>query len=272
MYAWGPVIQKLRGGKSAVPSEELRVAVTFHRPDGGHGPTKSDVPLTLANVKEFVPEAKKMHQGIDELSKLGFKPTGRGRLTASMKCGRELFENVFKTKLEEFQLDIEENYAFHSFYFPTQYAPWTPILDQLIDDVYIQWPHMYMARVPSANPPDVNYFHLDMPEGVAFRLNATKLHENGMAGEGIRVVMIDTGFEHTSHHFFSANGYKSKVVLAGDAVDVKKDSVGHGTGQSANIFSLAPRAEFIGVKIGTDEFNDIWKMNPASMLEGFYKA
>ena len=77
MYALGPVIQSLRGGKSAAPSEELRVAVTFPRTDGGHGPAKTDVPLTLANVKDFAPEAQKMDQGIDELSKLGFTLTGR---------------------------------------------------------------------------------------------------------------------------------------------------------------------------------------------------
>ena len=189
-----------------------------------------------------------------------------------MKCTRESFEKAFKTKLEKFELDPQENYAFHSFFFPPPGASWTPILEELIDDVYIQWPHMYMSPKPSAQPPVVSYYHLEVPRDVASRLNATKLHENGMTGEGIRVVMIDTGFEHASHPFFSANRYTSKVVLAGDALDEKKDFFGHGTGQSANIFALAPRVEFIGVKIASNDLSDLFDINPASMLEGFYKA
>jgi subtilisin family serine protease len=62
------------------------------------------------------------------------------------------------------------------------------------------------------------------------------------------------------------------VVLAGDVKDPDKDDLGHGTGQSANLFSLAPKAEFIGVKIGGKDLSGIFDINPASMLEGFYKA
>jgi len=293
MYAWGPVIQKLRSGESAGPSEELRVAVTFCRPGGLPGPVKSGIPLTLNNVKDFVPEEDKMNQGIDALSKLGFKLTGRGQLTASMKCTKKSFETAFDTKLTEFQLDAKENYAFYSFYFPPDNLPWTPILEELIDDVYIQWPHMYMApkkstssrkkvaskssavggqALPSAQPPKVNYYHLKVPSGVASLLNAKEVHLSGTTGKGIRVVMIDSGFAHGSHRFFDVNRYTSKVVLAGDAQDQNKDYFGHGTGQSANLFSLAPRAEFIGVKIEANNISDMFDINPASLLEGFYTA
>jgi subtilisin family serine protease len=271
MYAWGPVIQKLSSEQFSGPSEELRVAVTFPKRDGGPGPTKYPGHLSLKNVREFVPEARKMDRGIDELSKLGFQITGRGQLTASMKCTKESFESAFKISLTEWPLDINQNYAFHSFYFPKNIKKWNPILEKLIDDVYIQWPHLYMAPAPSAKPPDVRYFHLVLPQGVATYLNATKVHKEGMTGKDIRVVMIDSGFEHESHPFFPCNGYKSKVVLAGDAKDEKKDFLGHGTGQSANIFSIAPHAEFTGVKIAISG-PDIAKINPATMLEGFYTA
>ena len=271
MYAWGPIMQKLRSEKFSGPSEELRVGVTFPRPDGGPGPTKPGVRLFLKNVKDFVPEAQKMDQGIDELSKLGFKLTGKGKLTASMKCTKDSFEKAFNIKLETVELDINENYAFHSFYFPPDKLPWTPILEGLIDDVYIQWPHTYMSPIPSAQPPQVTYYHLQMPQDVASLLNAIQLHADGKKGEGVRVAMIDTGFAHETHAFFATNGYTSEVVLAGDAKDKKKDRFGHGTGQSANFFSLAPGAKFIGVKIASNDF-DGFDINPASMLEGFCTA
>ena len=293
MYAYRLAIQSLRSKKFAEPSEELRVAVTFPRPDGGPGPTKYPGPLTLKNVMEFVPKKQIMDQGIDELSKLGFKLTGRGRLTASMKCTPETFKKVFNTNLRKIQLPTEEYYGSYSVYYPPKgsSASWTPILKGLIDDVYIQWPHLFPPRkaartqssddeyiqrphkykTPSAKPPKVNYYHLQIPNRLASLLKAKEVHHKGTKGEGIRVAMIDSGFEHR-HPFFIANGYTSRVVLAGDAKDKKKDDFGHGTGQSANIFSLAPRVEFIGVKIGTDTLNDILNTKPSSILEGFYKA
>jgi subtilase family serine protease len=274
MCAWGPVIQFLRSGKPAGPSEQLRVAVTFPRREGQHGPTKPGVHLSLKNVMDFVPEAQKMDKGIDALSKLGFTLIGRGRLTASMRCTKETFETTFSTTLKEFNLDIQENYAFHSFYFPAQGAGWKfpPALAKLIDDVYIQWPHIFMAPIPSVRPPKVKYYHLNVPRDVATLLNAAPLHKKGIRGEGIRVVMIDSGFAHESHPYFATHAYSSRVVLAGEAKDEKIDRLGHGTGHSANIFSLVPRAEFVGVKIAADDLNDMFYVNPASLLEGFYTA
>jgi subtilisin family serine protease len=221
-------------------------------------------------VKDFVPEEKKMNQGIDELSKLGFKLTGRGRLTVSMRCRRDLFEKVFGTTLMEFHLDTKQNYAFHSFYFPGQGAPWKipPTLAELIDDVYIQWPQIYLAPAPSVEPPKVNYYHLNVPNGVASLLNATQVHRAGTTGKGIRVVMIDTGFAHGSHPFFDANGFKSMVDLAPGAVNDKTDLFGHGTGESTNIFCVAPGATFIGVKVDNDDD----PRRRASMLEAFQTA
>jgi len=263
MYAWKSIIE------SVGPSEELRVAVTFPRPDGGPGPTQYPGPLTLKNVTEFVPKKEMMDRSIDELSKLGFKLTGRGCLTVSMKCTRKVFQDVFTTT-------------------PLKGARLIRVLEGLIDGVYIQRPHLFPRRAlkldvsipfpkptgrtskPSAKPPRVNFYHLNVPSSVAALLRAKSVHCAGTTGKGIRVVMIDSGFDH-SHPFFCDHGYTSKVVLAGGAKDKKKDGLGHGTGESANIFSVAPHAEFIGVKIGTDDLNSL-EINPASLLEGFYKA
>jgi hypothetical protein len=273
MYAYRSAIRSSRRRKFAGPSEELRLAITFCRRDGGDGPAKLRIPLSLRNVKRFLPKTEEMDRPIDELSRLGFKLTHRGRLSASMRCRRDLFEKIFGTTLTKFQLDTKENYAFHSFYYPEQGAPWNPsrILQGLIDDAYIQWPHIYMARkkpTPSAIPPKVSYFHLEMPQDVSSLLNATRVHREGTTGKGIRVVMIDTGFAHGSHPFFATNGFKSTVVLAPGAVNKKTDPDGHGTGQSTNIFSVAPGATFIGVKVNCDDDECIG----ATILEGFQTA
>jgi subtilisin family serine protease len=291
MYSLGSAKQSSRSSKFPDPSEELRIGVTFRRPDGGPGPTKFKAPLSLESVKGFLPDSLVMDRAIYELSKLGFKLTGRGRLTVSMRCKQDSFKTTFGTTLEDFRLDTKENYAFHSLYFPPQGSPWElpPTLEDLIDDAYIQWPQIYMApkksapprkrvprkgsavagrALPAARPPKVDYYHLKVPNDIAYLLNAKKVHSAGTTGKGIRVAMIDTGFAHGSHPFFSAHKFKSTVDLAPGAVNDLTDLMGHGTGESTNAFSVAPGATFIGVKIDNDDD----PRRRASMLEAFQTA
>lgn len=290
MYAYRLAPQSERDRKFADPSEELRVAVTFRRRDGGPGPTKFEAPLSLASIHSFLPDPLRVDQAIHELTKLGFKLTRRGSLTASMRCRRDALEAAFQTKLSAKRLEAKQDYAFYSFYFPPKGASWkTPdSIAELVDDVYVQWPHIYMhpkrvrrskgsqktasvlssGSAPSLQPPAVNYFHLEMPKEVPSLLNVAQIHKAGDTGEGIRVVMVDSGFAHGSHPFFGANGFKSTVDLAPHAVDDQTDLNGHGTGESTNVFAVAPGATFIGVKVDND--ND--PRQGASMLEGFQTA
>ncbi len=291
MYTYGSSISPSPRGPSDA-SDELRVAITFPRPGGGPGLTRFDAPLSPASAKSFIPEPLEMDKAIHELAKLGFKLTKRGRLTASMRCKRSDYEKVFGTRLSKVQLDPKQAYAFHSFYFPEQGASWgpSPAISTLIDDAYIQWPHIYMAvrkqrakkktdrsqgpipkkpdDGPSVKPPVVDYFHLEMPKDVPAFLNAAQVQKAGTAGKGVRVVMVDSGFAHLSHPFFAANGFTSTVDLAPRATNDKTDVNGHGTGESTNVFAVAPGATFIGVKVDNDDD----PQSGASLLEGFQTA
>jgi hypothetical protein len=241
--------------------------------------------LSAASIASFAPDPYQVDTALQELHRRGFTTTVRGRLTASIRGTREQFERAFGTKLQEIRLDPTKDYQFHTFFYPPPAAPWSPdpALSRLIDDAYIQWPHIYMGRKraraarsrsaplntrdPISTPPNVDYFHLDVPGDVARLLNATPVHRAGTIGAGIRVVMIDTGFFH-NHPFFSAHGYTSSVVLAPGASNRLTDPGSHGTGESANIFSIAPGATFIGVKLENDSDPQLG----ASILEGFQEA
>jgi subtilisin family serine protease len=106
-----------------------------------------------------------------------------------------------------------------------------------------------------------------VPADVVRLLNAEPVHAQGTTGKGVRIAMVDSGFAH-GHPFFKRRGYKSSVVLAPGATHRTTDLNGHGTGESANVFSLAPGATFIGVKVD----NDADPQGGASMLEGFQEA
>jgi hypothetical protein len=291
MYA---VQNQRRKGRvsSSKPSDELHVAVTFKRPGDYIGPTKVAARMSMATAASFRPDPLEMDRGIYELHRRGFVLTRRGRLTASMRGTREQFERVFGTTLKIFRVQQAENAKARAFYFPPPNAPWSPdtALMKMIDDAYIQWPHIYMAKKARARrrqprtgpavagdplagagaaaiPPRVNYFHLEVPADVPSLLRVPDVHRRGTTGRGVRIAMIDSGFAH-GHAYFTRNGYRSTVDLAPGVRSNSTDANGHGTGESANIFAIAPGATFIGIKIDNDDPNE----QGASILEGFQQA
>lgn len=267
-----------RAKRTVKPSEELTVAITFRRPQDGVGPTKLAARMSSASVSAMRPDPLDMDKALYELHRRGFEVSERGKLTASVRCSRQLYEKVFGTKLKVFRIDQTQQMSSQAFYYPPAEAAWKPdeSLMSLIDDAYIQWPHIFMATAkkpktkaaqPSAIPPEVSYFHLQVPNDVPRLLNAAQVHAAGITGKGVRVAMIDSGFGH-SHPYFKAHNYNSTVVLASGASNNKTDANGHGTGESANVFALAPGATFIGIKLD----NDTNPQGSASILEGLQEA
>src|SRR5882724_6000265 len=109
--------RKVKGSTPAsTPSETLRIAVTFKRPDGQPGLTKFDAPLSTATVRHFTPDPVAVDRAIHALGKHGFNVTTRGSMSISVRGTREQFEKVFGTKLKRFDLNRAQPYAFHSFY------------------------------------------------------------------------------------------------------------------------------------------------------------
>lgn len=270
--------------------ELLRVAVTFNRRGEQVGPTKFSARISPETAASFKPDPAQADLALAELARRGFILTGRGELSASMRCTRSDFEAAFKTKLERMQAPGGSAAQMASVLYPPDGAPWNPdpALQALLDDVYIQWPHIYMATEaksakgqrngkPASNafrqgrltavPPPIPYYHLTAPSDIARQLNATPAHLKGITGKGIRVAMVDSGFAH-DHPFFRVNSYSSSVILAPGATNRNADGQGHGTGESANVFAIAPDVTFIGVKLDNES-------NPylgASMLEGIQEA
>jgi subtilisin family serine protease len=297
MHPYGNATRSPRDVDFSAPSDELRIAVTFKKSGDGVGPTKFLPPLSTRSAEQFLPDALVVDQAIYQMSALGFRPTRLGRLSASIRGTRALFEQTFGTKLVRVDLDTKQDYVFQSFYYPHD-VPWSvpSSLADLIDDAYIQWPHIYMGSRPrvarkrkkpgpaatleaasnaaaaggigvSATPPEVEYFHIDVPDGVADLLNATDVHKAGTTGKNVRVAMVDSGFAF-SHPYFVGKGYNTAVDLAPHAINDATDKSGHGTGESANLFAVAPGITFVGIKLDNDDD----PRQGASVLEGFQQA
>ena len=264
---------KRRSQAAPKPSSTLTIGVTLPSPTHKVGPTKFGARMTSSLVSEFTPEAPVRESALFELQRLGFEISAEGRLSFSVRGSRSLFEKTFGTKLSEFRCgaDFAQEKAF---YYPADDAPWKPHsgLAAMIDDAYIQWPHIYMNDLfqgvaPSPIPPQVDYHHLRVSSDLNWLLNIERVHREGTTGLGVRVAMIDSGFAHSAHAYFERRGYRATTVLAPGATDVDKDSNSHGTGESANLLAVAPDVTFIGVKLDNEQGGQ-----GASVLEGFQEA
>ncbi len=256
--------------RTGKPSDIVRVAVTFKNL------TKYSARMTADVLHQFKPDPVNVQQALAELEKRGFTVTGKGNLTVSVRGSRTAFEDCFGTKLVKREMigDRAVPQA-RSFFAPPDAAEWSPapVVASLIDDGYIQWPHLYFNQrfpttMPLAFPPRVSYHHLRVPGDVAMTLNASRVHRHGTTGHGVRVVMIDSGFAFSRHPYFDDMGYNWSVVLAPGATHADRDGNGHGTGEAANLFSIAPNVTFIGVKLDNEDDN----RQGATLLEGFQEA
>ena len=157
--------------RSLKSSSILQIAITLPRPSDGMGPTAYGSRMTAGIVGDFIPEPQAIEKALSELQALGFSVTAKGRLSASVRGGVSLFEKVFGTKLSTFNIKPTAGRSpVSSFYFPKKGAPWKPQrkIGALIDNAYIQWPHIYMNQLfsstePSPVPPRVDYHHLRVP-------------------------------------------------------------------------------------------------------------
>jgi len=104
---------------------------------------------------------------------------------------------------------------------------------------------------PSPIPPNVPGFYLRVPQDVALGLGAPHAQKQGFRGQGVRVAMVDTGFY--LHPFFPAHHYQIATPIAVvPGVDQGGDPVGHGTGESANMFANAPDAQLQPIRASND--------------------
>jgi subtilisin family serine protease len=134
-------------------------------------------------------------------------------------------------------------------------------LASLLEGVAIEEP---VFSFQSAAPPSVEYWHLDVPDGVSSQINADELYGQGITGTGTRLTMVDSGW--FRHPYFTHHGYQATVLLGPAACNPDDDEGGHGTGESANAFAVAPGIDFTMVKMhytnGVGAFNAAVDQSP----------
>jgi hypothetical protein len=211
--------------------------------------------ITASTVPNFFSEPEVINRAAVRLQEAGFEILQITQSTINIAGSASLYNQAFNTTIvaeERPVIKPQEGETTATFLdtreteIPGLIRTTGTAFEDLIEGVALEEPRYFMA--PSAFPPLKEYWHLDVPAGVSLGCNADRAHRSGITGLGIKVAMVDSGWY--KHPFFVRRGYRAApVVLGPAAANPLKDESGHGTGESANIFSVAPDVELLPVKI-----------------------
>jgi len=258
--------------KSGQPSmPEIIYAEASVQSIGGKSLFDTSSVITSDTVDNYSSDSQLVSSAIDKLRTEGFEVLSVGETTITISGSQSVYEKALKTKIvaEERpaikQLGKEETATFLEC--PDTDVPGlietnNTIFADLIEGIALNEPVYFFQN---AFAPTKEYWHLDVPAGISLGMNADRAHRIGYNGKGIKVVMVDSGWYR--HPYFVQRGYRSaSVVLGPAAANPTHDESGHGTGESANIFSVAPDVNFQMVKINfvnsVGAFNEAVALNP----------
>jgi subtilisin family serine protease len=222
---------------------------------GGISVFRAGAQISRHTYASFYSEEATIEAAVERLGNAGFEILYVTQSTVNIAGTQEQYERAFNTSLVTEERDVlkpQGNATTATFI----ECPNTPIpglistdgtnFADVLEGIAIEEPRYYMQ--PNAFPPVVDYWHLAVPQGVSLGCNADRAHRGGVTGKDVQVVMVDSGW--FRHPFFVQRGYRvSPVVLGPGASDAEVDESGHGTGESANIFSVAPDAQLTPVKM-----------------------
>jgi hypothetical protein len=236
--------------------EEIVYFVVLCRPKTGASITEFRQTLRLENIKKLTPEEATRTQVITDLKSKGFTLYTQDPspvVAASGTVGR--FEEIFSTKLVKY-IQKDEETGFEQEYFGVAANEKPPNAEAVAGAMLIEIQRMpEPCAVQSPLPPLKNAFHVRHPGEIAILTRAARVHRlktpvgQRATGEGVVVAMVDTGV--SLHPFYEGHGYDLRFDKASDVtVPADQDNSGHGTRHTAAIFSCAPDATVIGIKMG----------------------
>lgn len=248
--------KKPAGGSSALPSKIF--AQVSPRSIGGVSMFEAQSQIQSNTVTNFFSEAEAVNEAVARLQEAGFDILQISPLTINIAGSPATYKKAFGTEIVVEDRPVIKSVADGETDNVGQFLE-TPetdvpglietggtIFENAIEGVALEEPRYFMA--PSMYPPLKDYWHLDVPAGVSLACNADKAHRTGITGKGVKVAMVDSGWY--KHPFFVGRGYSAApVVLGPGAANPLKDESGHGTGESANIFAVAPDVHLLPVKI-----------------------
>ena len=227
--------------------------------------------INSKNVEEFLSDRKTVNKAVAQLQEAGFEVLDINPATINIAGTKAQFEKAFRTTVEATERPVIKSFGeiTTASFLDSPDTELSGLIstrgtsfEHVLEGVAIEEPRYYMGA--SMFAPLKSYWHLRLPGDVSLGCNADRAHRAGITGRGVKVAMCDSGW--FRHPYFEARGYKAAAVTLGPGATLPlHDDSGHGTGESANIFALAPDISFLPVKMNF--VNTIGAFNKAVSLK-----
>jgi hypothetical protein len=219
--------------------------------------------IHAGTVTNFFSDSELINRSVNLLGEAGFEILQISPWTINIAGDEATYNRAFNTKLKYEERPVIKSFAGKRDTATFVEAAETDLpglilvkgtpFEQVLEGVALEVPR-YLYAGESMYAPTKAYWHLTMPGDVSLGTNADKAHRSDITGKAIRVAMVDTG--HYRHPYFVGRGYNiSPVTLGPGTINPLDDEVGHGTGESANIFAVAPDCTLFPVKCADSNGN-----------------
>ena len=245
----------------SMPAKKIEVVATVSpRSVGPASLFATDTPITCESCHLYRSKPEDVEAAKRALREAGFTvfDAASSDIVISIGGPAKLFAEFFGARLRKQKAKLMEDQEVE--FLATGEEPEEALLAApeslrpLIEGAVVARPPELFAASPLPplpQPVPAAYRYLMLPDEVAVVLRAARVHRLGVTGRNVVVAMIDTG--HYRHPWFTWHGYRVLPVLLGPgASDPSRDTNGHGTGESANVFATAPDVRLRPVKMAAD--------------------
>jgi hypothetical protein len=253
-FAKPGVIKSKSTSDPLAPPELIYANVSPHS-IGGVSLFEAGLEITAENAAAFTSEERILMASAEQLQQAGFHVLQITESTINIAGSAKTYEQAFNTTINTHQYEVIKEFGIidNAEFLDCPNCDLFGLIsvrgtefEGLIEGVALEEPRYYMAANPF--PPTVDYWHHRVPAGISLACNADRAHRAQITGRDVVVSMVDSGW--FRHPFFTARGYRAdNVVLGPGAANPDTDESGHGTGESANIFSVAPDVRLKPVKM-----------------------
>jgi serine protease AprX len=243
--------------KAAPPiPDSLLAANIILRSASGKKITAARRGVTPRTIHEYLPSRSTLQEASRLLRELGFEIRLVAPTHIAIEGSKKLFERTFKVRLTKRFAPYLQNAKGEGdgpavqHYYAVDVAPRIPKKLATVVEM-LEFPGAVTYFV-SSTPPPLSYYHLEVPDDVAQGMNATKAHELGITGYGIKVAMVDSGFKNPFHPYYDAQNYDIQPLWPGSAESGAYDPLGHGTAVAACALAVAPGITFTPYSTGVN--------------------
>jgi serine protease AprX len=210
------------------------------------------------NVKHFHSNKEITQAVVKHLSKLGFEVLEISPITLTIRGSKDVYERAFGQTIVKPDPENKERVGTDYIFKETG----SPVLrpkersnekslndsDILIEGIALSSSPMLLA---SPDPPNIPGWYLTPNFSLPLALQVNSVHQAGIKGRGVEVLMIDTGFEQVPY-YTNRNFNIRPNILGPGAEHVAIDENGHGTAMAACLLAAAPEASLRMMKRGGD--------------------